>query len=130
MAHLLSASAHQAQTQRRKSSKWLRRKHVYVILAAVTASVGLLRVAGSLLYRKPQHTSILTGDLYLWELLAGNQQSFFDVFGLSQDTFWCLHSELIAYGGLRNGRSISAAEKLATFLYQCRSGLSIRILKN
>lgn len=41
---------------------------------------------------------------------------------------WARHTELILYGGL--SRRVSAAEKLATFLYQCCSSSLIRIVKN
>ncbi|KAI0364835.1 hypothetical protein BV20DRAFT_955429 [Pilatotrama ljubarskyi] len=49
---------------------------------------------------------------------------------MSQPVFWELLAELVQFGGLRDTRSVTAAEKLATFLYQARTGITIRPLKN
>ena len=116
--------------QRRKSS---RQCCVLAALAAILSAAGAFSILGPTLFRQPQHTSILSGKLYLKELLSGHPESFYDVIGMSQGTFWHLLFELTSFGNLQGARSpggISAAEKLATFLNQSRTGVTIRPLKN
>ena len=117
----------------KRRSKMSRNRRILGALAAIVASVGAISILGPSIFRQPQHVSILSGKLYLKELLSGHPDSFYDVIGLSQCTFWKLLFELVHFGGLQGARSpggISASEKLATFLNQSRTCVSIRPLKN
>jgi len=74
--------------------------------------------------RQPYHTSILTGEGWMLELLFGHPQRIQDCLGVSHHTF----SELITVlrsMGLRNSRYVSLEEQLAIFLYACVTGVSI-----
>ncbi|KAJ6527229.1 hypothetical protein DFH09DRAFT_894196, partial [Mycena vulgaris] len=65
----------------------------------------------------PMHTSSLTGQLWLDELLAGHPVRFREQLGLAKHTFYHLSFELQAFSGLIATKYVSADEKLATFLH-------------
>lgn len=74
-------------------------------------------------------TSILSGQMWLDELLAGHPERFREQFGMSKYAFQVLSRELQLHGGLVNRRHVMADEQLATFLYIARTGSSTRILQ-
>lgn len=111
----------------------LRRKRCRVLaFAAGLAAAGMMSIISSLLVSRPQHTSILTGNMLMQELLHpdAHEATFHDLMGLSRAVFWKLLVELQHYGGLRNTRHITAVEKLGMFLYQLRTGCHNRVLKH
>jgi len=77
----------------------------------------------------PMRTSILSGQMWLDELLAGHPERFNEQFGMSKHAFQLLSRELQFYSGLTNRRQVTADEQLATFLYFARTGSSTRILE-
>ncbi|KAH8826312.1 hypothetical protein DL96DRAFT_1465531, partial [Flagelloscypha sp. PMI_526] len=68
-------------------------------------------------YKQPYHTSALTGQMWVDELLRGHPQRIQDNLGVSLEVFVLLLGELHAYGGLQPSRDVSMEEKLAIFLY-------------
>ena len=74
---------------------------------------------------EPYHTSILSGEGWVLELLTGHPDRIKNELGMSADLF----NELIAI--LRNcdhvnSRFVSLEEQLAIFLYTCVTGLPVR----
>ena len=74
-------------------------------------------------------TSILSGQMWLDELLVGHPERFREQFGMSKHAFQLLSCELQLCGRLVNQRHVTADEQLATFLYFARTGSSTRILQ-
>lgn len=98
------------------------------------AGVALAAVAASLYFDKnyssrPMRTSILTGQLWLHELLQGHPIRFHEQMGMSQHVFQMLSQELQLYSGLKNSKHVTADEQLAIFIYLARTGQSSRMLQ-
>ncbi|KAJ6576149.1 hypothetical protein DFH09DRAFT_838794, partial [Mycena vulgaris] len=77
----------------------------------------------------PMHTSLLTGEIWLKELLAGHTGRFREQLGVGKQVFHRLSFEFQAYGGLVSTKYVSADEKLAIFLHFARTGCSSRMLQ-
>jgi len=75
------------------------------------------------------HTSVLTGQLWLNELLAGHPDRFRDQLGMAKHVFQQLSFELQKYSGLVSTKFVSADEMLATILHFARTGCSTRVLQ-
>ncbi|KIM78638.1 hypothetical protein PILCRDRAFT_11096 [Piloderma croceum F 1598] len=71
--------------------------------------------------KQPKNNSILTGQEWLNELLAGNSQRFYDAMGMHKHVFHQLLKELIAVG-LHDTRYVSAEEQLAIFIHLAVTG--------
>jgi hypothetical protein len=95
---------------------------VLIISIVVTAMV-------SLVYNTPEpyHTSLLTGQGWVLELLTGHPERIRCELGVHVHVFTLLINELRAMG-LDNSKFVSLEEQLAIFLYACVTGLSIRHL--
>ncbi|KAJ6503677.1 hypothetical protein C8R45DRAFT_759850, partial [Mycena sanguinolenta] len=65
----------------------------------------------------PMHTSILTGQLWLNELIRGHDTRFKNQLGIAKHVFSRLSFELQTFSGLRDTKYVTADEKLATFLH-------------
>jgi hypothetical protein len=70
------------------------------------------------------HTSILTGEAWVIELLTGHPEHIRCELGVHRHVFIALISELCELG-LQNSRLVSLEEKLSIFLYCCVTGLTI-----
>ena len=78
------------------------------------------------LYDKiPYHTSALTGEMWVLELINGHPERIRNVLGVHKDVFLSLRDDLQQFGH-RNSKFVSLEEQLAIFLYTCVTGLSIR----
>lgn len=114
--------------ERQKRLALHRRK---ALLAAMVGVVTVVQaITASLLSRRPQHTSILTGHMLMNEWLRGHPGSFYDALGTTKKVFWKLLVELERYGGLRSTRGVSSVEKLGMWLHHVRTGSTIRAMKN
>ena len=87
----------------------------------LTATAAILQ---SLETREPYHTSILTGEGWVLELLADRICC---ELGVSHDIFAALISALREQGH-SNSKYVSLEEQLAIFLYASVTGLTIRHL--
>jgi hypothetical protein len=58
----------------------------------------------------PVHTSILSGEQWVKELLDGHNERFYDEMGMHQTVFKDLLALLKADGGLSNSRYVTAQE--------------------
>ena len=73
---------------------------------------------------EPYHTSALSGEGWLLELLTGHPERIRNELGMYVETFNHLVSHLRAYGHV-DSRSVSLEEQVAIFLYTCVTGLTI-----
>ena len=74
---------------------------------------------------EPYHTSVLTGEGWVMELLAGHPKRIHCELGVSHQVFAALISELHELGH-SNSKFVSLEEQLAIFLYTSVTGLTIR----
>jgi hypothetical protein len=75
--------------------------------------------------KEPYHTSILTGEGWIIELLSGHPNCIRCELGVSHDVFAALISELRGMGHV-NSKYVSLEEQLGIFLYMSVTGLTIR----
>ena len=116
-----------ARTHSSKAKKRLTARRIAVIGAALAATA--LTFEPTRTPGRPKHTSILTGEKWLKELLAGNDDCFYEQLGVSKFIFRRLLQELQLCCGLCNSRHISADEQLAIFLHFAQTSLSSRMLQ-
>jgi hypothetical protein len=94
------------------------------IFVNVIVSAAILAVA-PLVDKIPYHTSILSGEGWVQELINGHPERMKTELGMRPHVFSLLIKEL--YGaGMRRSKFLSLEEKLAIFLYMSVTGLSIR----
>ena len=99
-----------------------------LLLSIILCAVSSATEAASLPTRKepePYHTSILSGEGWVLELLTGHPERIRNELGIHADIFDRLILTLRSYGH-SNSRSVSLEEQLAIFLYTCVTGLPVR----
>lgn len=106
-----------------------RQRHIAVLGGTLAAIAAAMAITMSRPVPVPKHTSILTGQRWLNELLEGHGDRIHEQLGVSKHVFRKLHDELVADFGLRNSKYITAGEQLAIFLYFGRTGLGSRMLQ-
>ena len=100
----------------------------FVINSITTSTLSLLTLAFPLpKTRYPYHTSILTGEGWVQELLAGHPRRIRTELGVSHRVFHQLIAALRSFGW-KSSRHVSLEEQLAIFLYASVTGLSVRHL--
>jgi hypothetical protein len=100
------------------------------IVLCVALAIGYtMLLYGARFDKTLQHTSVLTGQLWIEELLCGHDGRFYNELGMNKFVFHRLITILEADSGLHATRHISAAEQLAIFLHYVRRGLSNRALQ-
>jgi hypothetical protein len=72
----------------------------------------------------PQHTSILSDQDWITELIAGHNGQFHNEMGMNKHIFWKLLSVLRTDAGLLDTRHVSSEEQVAIFLHYVHRGLS------
>jgi hypothetical protein len=77
--------------------------------------------------KQPHHTSILTSEAWVMELLADHPLCILSQLGVQHHVFEVLITTMCDLG-LNNSRDVSLEEQLAIFLYASTTGLSIRFL--
>ena|SRR5436190_24249952 len=98
-----------------------KRKKLVAALSAAAAAVVIAYMTPHM-FKTPQNTSVLTGQAWVRELLAGHPRRFHNMLGMSKRVFFKLCIELHVHSGLCNTRHLSLEEQLAMFLYMCRTG--------
>jgi hypothetical protein len=76
--------------------------------------------------RIPYHTSALTGESWVLELMTGHPNRIRHNLGVNLDAFQALLHVLRANGQVPSRNGVSVEEQLAIFLYTCVTGLSTR----
>lgn len=74
--------------------------------------------------KTPYHTSALSGEAWVRELLNGHPKRIRCELGVHKHVFQALINELSTIG-LKSSRNITREEKLSIFLYKCVTGLSV-----
>ena len=105
------------------------RRRAVVACALATLTLAFIAQNPLSLNPIPMRTSILSGQMWLDELLVGHPERFKEQFGMSKSAFQLLSCELQLHSGLTNRRQVTADEQLATFLYFARTGSSTRVLE-
>ena len=111
-------------SQRPEARRRLLQYVTLLISILLTASTALLE---SIYLRDPEpyHTSALTGEGWLMELLTGHPECIHCELGMHGHVFAELIS-VLQRNGCKNSQFISLEEQLAIFLYMSVTGLSIR----
>jgi hypothetical protein len=92
-----------------------------IILSATTALLESVYTT-----REPYHTSILTGEGWVMELLAGHPERIHCELGVHHFVFEALILDRREMGHDNSRRGVSLEEQLAIFLYASVTGLTIR----
>ena len=94
------------------------------IFVNVTVTAAILAVT-PLVNKRPYHTSILSGEGWVQELITGHPEHMKTELGMQPHVFFLLVKELYSVG-MRRSKFLSLEEQLAIFLYISVTGLSIR----
>jgi len=103
----------------------MRRLRNYICLFVAILLTGTSSLLLSLYEREPYHTSILTGQGWVMELLEGHPERIRCELGVRRHVFVALIEELQSLGYNRS-KYVSLEEQLAIFLYTSVTGLTIR----
>ena len=96
------------------------------VVAALTAAAALY--ANDHLLHDPYHTSSLSGQKWVEELIMGHPGRFKDQFGMNKVAFFKLLEKLVQKTPLKDSRHVNVEEQLAIFLYACTTNLSSKKL--
>lgn len=106
---------------------WQRQQRI-ICYAALIASIIITtttNILQNMYIRKPYHTSALSGEAWVLELLCGHPNRIHTELGVSLEVYNNLIEEL-RHLGYNNSRYVSLEEQLAIFLYMCVTSLTIR----
>ncbi|KAF7371821.1 putative nuclease HARBI1-like protein [Mycena venus] len=130
MTRLIGQCTYSARLHNKKRKEQERQRKIRLV-AALSCTVAAFMA--SLFLEAPEpipmHTSILTGQRWLSELLDGHPDRLRDQLGLAKHVFFRLLFELQAYSGLVDTKYVTAMEKLGTFLHWVHTGSSSRMLQ-
>ena len=104
--------------------------HLYQVISLclsviLNAFTSLLHIQSAHHTREPHHTSTLTGEEWVIELLTGHPKHIQCKLGLSSEAFVYLIDKLQEIG-YNTSKFVSLEEQLAIFLYMSVTGLTIR----
>jgi hypothetical protein len=104
--------------------------HRWLIVAAAyvvnVIGVAATLYASPLYWKQEYHTSALTGEGWVKELINGHHDHMWTELGVRVHVFLALVHELQMVLGLGDSRYLGLNEQVAIFLYMCVTGLSIR----
>ena len=105
-----------------------RRRRLFVLLTIIITHLTYYYELLFLLRREriPYHTSILTSEGWMLELLNGHPDRIKTSLGVSHDVFNGLTQVLVENGFKKLCRGLSVEEQLGIFLHTCVTGLSTR----
>src|SRR5882724_2606818 len=111
----------QALTQARQvwQSNLKHRNH-YILLAATQA----MFYAQMFIFKQPYHTSALTGQMWVTELLGGNPRCIKDQLGMDKHVFLKFVRKIFTMTSANHSWHVDLAEKVAIFLYTMVTNLS------
>ena len=108
----------------RERRLWLLQQSIVFVRIIMTTAMIILE---PLYVREPYHTSLLSGQAWVLELLTGHPERIYSELGVHHNVFYTLISVLKGMG-YTDSRYITLEEQLAIFLYASVTGLSIRHL--
>jgi hypothetical protein len=101
-----------------------------LILAAASywhrLHLAVVLYASPLYWKQPYHTSALSGQAWVDELLGGHPDRIKTELGMRLHVFLALVVQLQTLSGVTDSKYITIEEQVAIFLYTCVTGLSIR----
>ena len=104
----------------------IHRNIVHIVALLVTIIIPrIVQVISALYVKQPYHTSLLSGEGWVQELLEGHPKRIQCELGVTKDVFKQLIHELKTMGHTRS-RYVSLEEQLAIFLYTSVTGLTTR----
>src|SRR5882724_6536020 len=95
-------------------------------VACQLACTGAIFYAERMFSRQPYHTSILTGHIWVHELLHGNPRCIKDQLGMEKHVFWQLVRKLFTLTQAGHTHHVDLNEQVAIFLYIMVMNLSNR----
>ena len=87
--------------------------HMVVLLAATQA----MFYAQMVFFKQPYHNSVLTGQMWVTELLGGNPRCIKDQLGMEKHVFLKFVRKLFIMTSANHSRHVDLAEQVAMFLY-------------
>lgn len=104
-------------------------EHRRLLLIASAYVVNVVGVAtqlysSPLYWKQPYHTSKLSGDDWVKELINGHYDRIWTELGMRVHVFLALVHELHVTCGLTDSHHVGANEQVAIFLYMCVTGLN------
>ena len=94
---------------------------IYLLMKVAQA---IVEYATPLYDKIPYHTSALSGQAWVLELLNGHPKRIRCELGVHKPVFYSLIEQLSTMG-LEPSRNVTSEEKLSIFLYKCVTGLSV-----
>jgi hypothetical protein len=82
--------------------------------------------ASPLYWKQEYHTSALSGQAWVDELIVGHPDRIKTELGMRLHVYLALLAKLRTVSGLHDSKHVSLEEQVAIFLYTCVTGLSIR----
>lgn len=106
------------------------RRRQFATICLLAGAVTSLAISIPRLFPRPQHMSILTGHMWMEELLRGHPDTFYDMMGMRKHVFQRLYWTLCRFCELHDSRWITALEMLGIFCYTAKTGLISRMVKH
>src|SRR5882724_5576990 len=104
----------QGRQARQSNLKHRRSPHHFNVLLAATQA---MFYAHMVFFKQPYHTSALTGQMWVTELLGGNPRCIKDQLGMDKHVFLKFVRKLFTMTSANHSRHVDLAEKVAIFLY-------------
>ena len=124
---ILSFTMDPAQLVYQQSIRWCQAFQQMTHLFTLVIRVIVLNIASILqahYLKEPYHTSILTGHMWVPELLGGHPECIHTELGVHHHVLYAIMDELLELGHL-DSRFITFEEQLVIFLYCSVTGLTI-----
>ena len=116
--------AYQEALRRRQAVQHMARLFTFIIRIIVLNVAAIIR---SRYLKQPWHTSVLTGQMWVIELLAGHPERIRTELGVHKHVFYAIIDELRELGHT-DSKFVTLEEQLAIFLYCSVTGLTVRHL--
>ena len=116
--------AYQEALRRRQAVQHMARLFTFIIRIIVLNVAAIIR---SRYLKQPWHTSVLTGQMWVIELLAGHPERIRTELGVHKHVFYAIIDELHELGHT-DSKFVTLEEQLAIFLYCSVTGLTVRHL--
>src|SRR5882724_482064 len=113
----------QAQKVWQSNLKHRRSAHHMIVLLAATQA---MFYAQMVFFKMPYHTSALTGQMWVTELLGGNPRCIKDQLGMDKHVFLMFVRKLFTMTSANHSWYVNLTEKVAIFLYTMVTNLSNR----
>ena len=94
-----------------------------VLNAAIAVCQAAIEVMTPYIDRTPYHTSMLSGQAWVQELLSGHPKRIYNELGVNRKTFLALVQSLQEIG-IQSSRHVTIEEQVSIFLYTAVTGLS------